>query len=126
MLHRSSGVYCHNMETLTKHQKKDIRLIGKFVEVYCAGKHGDVAREIFTLPDGAGERKFCRECYSFMGYAIAKRMKCPLEAEKPSCKHCRIHCYASEQRKKVREIMGYAGRKLMLRGRLDYIWHYFF
>ncbi|OGT97669.1 MAG: hypothetical protein A2079_05680 [Geobacteraceae bacterium GWC2_48_7] len=114
------------METITKHQKKDIKLIGKFVEVYCIGKHGDTARKLFILPGGAGERIFCQECFSFMEYAIAKRMKCPLETEKPSCKHCRIHCYASEQREKVREIMGYAGRKLMLRGRLDYIWHYFF
>lgn len=114
------------MATLTKHQKKDIALIGTFVEIYCTGKHGDTARKLFTLPDGVGERSFCHECSGFMEYAIARRMKCPLEAEKPSCKHCRIHCYAPEPRKKVREIMGYAGRKLLLRGRLDYIWHYFF
>jgi hypothetical protein len=126
MLQKGFGGDITNMETLTKHQIKDIRLIGKFVEVYCAGKHGDTARKRVVLPGGAGERKFCPECSSFMEYAIAKRMKCPLEAEKPSCKHCRIHCYATEQRAKVRKIMGYAGRKLMLRGRLDYIWHYFF
>lgn len=114
------------METLTKHQKKDIRLIGKFVEVYCAGRHGGVERSSFTLPAGLGERRLCPECSAFMEYAVAKRMKCPLEEEKPSCKHCRIHCYAKAQREKVREIMAYSGRKLMLRGRLDYVWHYFF
>jgi len=114
------------METLTKQQKSDIRLIGKFVEVYCAGKHGTVERSAFILPENLGERMVCCECASFMGYAVSKRLKCPLEAEKPSCKHCRIHCYAREQREKVREIMAYSGRKLMLRGRLDYVWHYFF
>lgn len=114
------------METMTPHQLKDIRLIAKFVEVYCAGKHGGQLRQPFPLPGGLGERRMCPECAEFMAYAIAKRAKCPLEAEKPSCKHCRIHCYGSVQREKVREIMGYAGRKLMLRGRLDYVWHYFF
>lgn len=114
------------METLTKYQKKDIRLIGKFVEVYCAGKHGSEARSPFTLSENLGERKICSECAVFMEYAVTKRLKCPLEAEKPSCKHCRIHCYGREQREKVREIMSYSGRKLMLRGRLDYVWHYFF
>jgi len=114
------------METLSKHQKKDIRLIGKFVEVYCAGKHGSSERSPFVLPGGLGKRELCCECAAFMEYAVSKRIKCPLEAEKPSCKHCRIHCYAGEQREKVREIMGYSGRRLMMRGRLDYVWHYFF
>lgn len=114
------------METLTKQQKSDIKLIGKFVEVYCVGKHGDAVRSPFALPEDLGQRKICTECADFMEYAVTKRIKCPLEAEKPSCKHCRIHCYAKEQRDKVREIMAYSGRKLMLRGRLDYVWHYFF
>jgi Nitrous oxide-stimulated promoter len=114
------------MEAITKHQKKDIRLIGAFVEVYCDGKHGAVERSLFSLPAGLGERRLCSECADFMTYAINKRMKCPLEAEKPTCKRCRIHCYAKTQRERVREIMAYSGRKLMMRGRLDYIWHYFF
>lgn len=115
-----------SMETLTKHQKKDIRLIGKFVEVYCAGKHGAVERSPYALPADMGERRVCPECADFMAYAVAKRVKCPLEAEKPTCKHCRIHCYGKAQREKVREIMAYSGRRLMMRGRLDYVWHYFF
>ncbi len=114
------------MEALTKHQKKDIRLIGKFVEVYCNGKHGDISRSPFLLPEDLGQRRVCSDCATFMKYAVSKRVKCPLEAEKPSCKHCRIHCYSKEQREKVREIMSYSGRKLMMCGRLDYVWHYFF
>jgi hypothetical protein len=114
------------MNTLTKNRKNDIRLIGKFVEVYCAGKHGAVERDPLALPDDLGELRICRECAAFLEYAVTKRLNCPLEAEKPSCKHCRIHCYDRARREKMREIMSYAGRRLMLRGRLDYVWHYFF
>lgn len=114
------------MDTINKLQKKDIRLIGKFVEVYCAGKHDASIRTQVTLPAASGERMLCSECRAFMEYAIGKRLKCPLEAEKPTCKHCRIHCYDKQHRDKVREIMAYSGRKLMLQGRLDYLWHYFF
>ena len=114
------------METLKRNQSKDIRLIATFVEVYCDGKHADRQRSPFTLPSGLGARKLCPECAEFMKYAVAKRINCPLEAEKPSCKHCRIHCYATQQREKVREIMAWSGRRLILRGRLDYLWHYFF
>ena len=114
------------METITKQQLKDIKLIGKFVEVYCTGKHRDAERTSMTLPAELGERTLCPDCASFLGYAITRRRKCPLEAEKPSCKHCRTHCYSKPQLAKVKEIMAYSGRKLMMRGRLDYIWHYFF
>ncbi|MDD5287405.1 MAG: nitrous oxide-stimulated promoter family protein, partial [Desulfuromonadaceae bacterium] len=110
------------METASKQQKKDIRLIGKFVEVYCVGKHAGSVKEPFLLPDNLGERSICAECAVFMAYAVKRRLKCPLESEKPSCKHCRVHCYAKPQLAKVKEIMEYSGKKLMLRGRLDYIW----
>ncbi len=114
------------METLNRQQKKDIRLIGKFVEVYCNAKHRGAGQLPAPLPAGLGERTLCPECSLFLEYAIFKRMKCPLEAEKPTCKHCRIHCYDKPRRDMIREIMSYSGRKLMMRGRLDYIWHYFF
>jgi hypothetical protein len=114
------------MEALNRHQKKDIRLIGRFVEVYCAGNHGTAEKQLFPFPEDIGERRMCAECSGFMAYAVARRLKCPLEAEKPTCKHCRIHCYAEPQLAKVREIMEYSGKKMILRGRLDYIWHYFF
>jgi hypothetical protein len=115
-----------SMNMLTKKRKNDIRLIGKFIEVYCAGKHGGVERDPLSLPDDLGEHRICRECIAFLEYAATKRLNCPLEAEKPSCKHCRIHCYDVPRREKMREVMSYAGRKLMMRGRLDYVWHYFF
>jgi RNase P subunit RPR2 len=113
------------MEAMSKQQKNDIRLIGTFVEVYCSGKHRGADRSQTTLPNGMGVRTICPECAAFLEYAIEKRLKCPLEAEKPTCKHCRIHCYDPTRREKVREIMSYSGRRLVLRGRLDYLWHYF-
>jgi len=115
-----------HMETTTRHQKKDIRLIGKFVEVYCHGRHGTAEKNLFSLPAGLGERRLCPECSGFLLYAVTRRIKCPLESEKPTCKHCRVHCYNKTNLAKVKEIMAYSGRKLIMRGRLDYIWHYFF
>ena len=115
-----------HMKTVTRHQKKDIKLLGKFVEVYCEAKHCGAVRSYVEIPADLGTRELCPECTSFLQYAITKRMKCPLEAEKPTCKHCRIHCYDQQRREKVREIMSFAGRRLVLRGRVDYLWHYFF
>ncbi|NVN90169.1 MAG: nitrous oxide-stimulated promoter family protein [Desulfuromonadales bacterium] len=114
------------METVEKRQKRDIRLIGSFVQVHCSGRHGSVRRSSYPLPAGLGDILICPDCAHFMKYVVTKRLNCPLEAEKPSCKHCRIHCYAAAERKKIREIMAYSGRRMIMRGRLDYLWHYLF
>lgn len=114
------------MEATTKKQKKDIWLLGKFVEVYCNGKHQSANKITIQLPLNDSSCQLCPECSELLQYAISRRIACPLEANKPTCKHCKIHCYAKEQRAMIREIMSYSGRKLMLRGRFDYLWHYFF
>jgi hypothetical protein len=59
-----------NMEAVNRNQKKDIRLIGKFVEVYCAGKHHAAELTQVVLPAGLGERTLCPECTVFLQYAI--------------------------------------------------------
>lgn len=94
-------------------QEKDIRVLASFIGVYCRGKH--------RSPKG----ELCPECRGLMEYARMKREKCPLDP-KPACKHCPIHCYGKAQRAAIREVMAYSGRRLLLRGRLDLLWHYFF
>lgn len=94
-------------------QEKDIRILETFISCYCRSKHN-------------GEKgKLCPECDELLSYAKQKREKCPLDP-KPTCKHCHVHCYGKVQRAKIKEIMAYSGKHLMLRGRLDLLWHYFF
>jgi hypothetical protein len=56
---------------------------------------------------------------------MKKRALCPLDP-KPACKDCHIHCYTKEYRQQIRTIMAYSGKRMILRGRLDYLWHYYF
>jgi hypothetical protein len=67
----------------------------------------------------------CADCAGFLAYAFERRLRCPLE-EKPSCKHCPVHCYKPGHRERVREIMRFSGRHLIMRGRLDLLWRYWF
>jgi hypothetical protein len=114
------------METITRRQRKDVTLLGTFVEVYCTGKHPTAERTTHGLAAELGSWQLCSDCAEFLDYAVAKRLHCPLEAKKPICKHCSIHCYDKVHRAKVQKVMAYAGRKMLMRGRLDYLWHYFF
>jgi len=113
------------MTAPTRQQLKDIKIIANFTQVWCKG-HSHPERGEYQLPGSLKPVKLCKECADFVGYAVTRRFKCPLEAEKPSCKHCRIHCYAPRERELVRKIMAWSGRKMVMRGRLDYLWHYFF
>lgn len=114
------------METMTRQQKRDIRLVARFVQIYCAGHHGTTGRSGFPLPAVCGEARTCPECATLLEYAVSKRLACPREGEKPSCRRCRIHCYAPPERKRIREVMAYSGKRMIMTGRLDYLWHYLF
>ncbi|HEY6837908.1 MAG TPA: nitrous oxide-stimulated promoter family protein [Geobacteraceae bacterium] len=116
------------MEHFTPLQKKDLKVLVSFTAVYCRARHS--AQAPFALPAdlSATFRRgvdLCPDCQSFLAYALERRRKCPLDP-KPSCKHCHIHCYSKEYRAKVREVMAFSGWRMILRGRLDYLWHYFF
>jgi hypothetical protein len=112
------------MDKLTSGQKKDLKVIISFVRVYCRAKHDDQAGVAIEDLDGK-ETRLCRDCSALVAYALEKRRKCPLDP-KPSCKHCHIHCYSKDYRAKIKEIMAFSGRRMIMRGRLDYLWHYFF
>lgn len=109
----------------TGQQVKDIKVIARFTEVWCAGQHHD-GKQPLTVCPGVPPLTLCPDCTAFLQYAVKKRLCCPLEAEKPTCRRCRIHCYAPQQRALVKQIMAWSGRRMILRGRLDYLWHYFF
>ena len=99
--------------------EKDIRILEKFIQVYCDTKHKDFEKTIVNNLD------LCEECFETLNYSILRREFCSLNP-KPSCKNCDIHCYKPDQRQKIKNIMRYSGMHMIKRGRLDWLIHYFF
>ncbi len=116
------------MEQFTARQIKDLKVLASFVATFCRARHA-IQREFPLMEEVAGmftrPLLLCPDCGDLLAHAIEKRRMCPLDP-KPSCKHCHIHCYSKEYRARVREIMAFSGRRMILRGRIDYLWHYFF
>ena len=71
-------------------------------EIYCHGRHHRKKGEL------------CPECREFLDYALERTEKCPFMATKTFCSACKIHCYSKEYRPYVKQVMSYAGPRMML------------
>jgi hypothetical protein len=117
-------------ECLAENQLRDLKVLVDFIYCYCKCRHGDRVKSNLGL--SAEVESFlpkkivlCDDCIELLLHGIQKRRNCPVD-QKPTCRKCHIHCYSGEYRAKIREIMAFSGRKMIMRGRLDYLWHYFF
>lgn len=110
--------------------QKDISVLGKFISLYCAGKHAGTAKKSVSATGKLAEYihplgvRMCDGCAKLFLYAASKRLICPYDP-KPACKDCETHCYTEPHRGKIREIMRYSGIRMILRGRVSYIRKFF-
>jgi len=71
------------------------------VALYCSHHHGTA--------------ELCAECSDLASYADRRLDRCPYGSNKPSCTNCPIHCYRPEPRGRMREVMRFAGPRMLLR-----------
>jgi len=113
-----------------KKLRRDLRLLAKFIAVYCQDRHGAAAKVPVNLKTHDVQAihgkplALCPSCRKLLAHAFVKRTRCPLEP-KPACKHCPDHCYHPRYRQQMRQVMKYSGRRLTLTGRVDYLFHLF-
>ncbi len=110
---------------------RDLKTLALFIDLYCRHKHEDAERKPVDLRTHdvaliAGRTiVLCPECTKLLAHAFVKRTHCPMDP-KPMCKHCPNHCYHPTYRQQIREVMKFSGRKMVLGGRLDYLFHLLF
>lgn len=106
--------------------KHDINVLGKFISIYCTGKHYDREKKPFHSSGKIASYMntlhviVCDDCKKLLRYAASKRIICPY-TPKPACKDCAAHCYAEPNRNKIREIMRYSGIRQILKGGMSNI-----
>lgn len=76
------------------------RVVGQMIGLYCRAKHG-------------GGETLCPSCAQLYAYACRRLDMCRFGAEKPPCECCPIHCYAPDYRARIREVMRYAGPRML-------------
>jgi hypothetical protein len=66
---------------------------------------------LFCRQHNHGET-LCASCAELLAYAEQRLSKCRFGQDKPSCRKCPVHCYAPEMRKRITEVMRYAGPRM--------------
>ncbi len=89
---------------------RELRTVGQMIALYC--------RDVHKTDTG-----LCAECASLLEYAGARLVKCRFGEDKPTCAKCSIHCYSSARRTQIREVMRYAGPRMLLRHPLSSLRH---
>lgn len=90
--------------------KREFRTMVAMLRIFCRGRHGS-------------QGGLCADCQQLQEYARGRLDRCPFGAEKPTCVNCPIHCYKPTIREQVREVMRYAGPRMLLRHPWLAIWH---
>ncbi len=72
------------------------------LELFCHDQHGTA-------------NGLCDTCRALWDYAQGRLAKCPLRDDKPTCANCTVHCYKPSMRAQVREVMRYAGPRMLYR-----------
>lgn len=59
-------------------------------------------------------KALCPECTELLRYAEPRLDRCKFGDEKPTCKKCPIHCYKPAMRERMRQVMRWAGPRMIL------------
>jgi len=81
---------------------REKKTIAAMVQLYCRKKHG-------------GGGTLCDECSELLDYATCRLDRCPYGPQKPTCAKCPVHCYKPQMREQVKEVMRFAGPRMLLR-----------
>ncbi|MHC4334013.1 MAG: nitrous oxide-stimulated promoter family protein [Planctomycetota bacterium] len=83
--------------SLAREEKTITVMIGMF----CGAHHGE------------SKGGLCPECAELLDYARQRLAKCPFGPDKGPCSKCEVHCYRPQMRGRIREVMRYAGPRMV-------------
>jgi hypothetical protein len=79
-------------------EKKTVRLM---ISLYCRSHHHRRGGHL------------CETCDALLSYAFQRLESCPYQPDKPLCSQCTTHCYAPQYREQMRQVMRYAGPRMI-------------
>lgn len=96
------------MNTQSKREREK-EVVSLMISIYCRKKHGN--------------KTLCPECAALDAYARFRADKCPFMETKTFCSNCKVHCYKSDMRAKIREVMRFSGPRMIFHHPIMAIYH---
>jgi hypothetical protein len=84
-----------------RRRERERATLRTMIRMYCRDHHAEASP--------------CDECAALERYALRRLERCVFGAAKPTCANCAVHCYRADMRERVREVMRYAGPRMLLR-----------
>jgi hypothetical protein len=81
--------------------ERERRTIAAMIRLFCRDHH-----------HAAG---LCDACADLDAYASKRLDLCPYGPGKPTCVNCPVHCYQPRMRESIRDVMRYAGPRMLRR-----------
>lgn len=80
--------------------KEEAEMIEAMIRGYCQKHHKP-------------QNGLCEDCEALLHYAKKRLACCPFRDNKPSCAKCTIHCYRTQEREAIRNVMRTMGPKML-------------
>ena len=105
--------------------KREQKTVERMIGIYCRDHNHTKGEQYPTRGHKHPTRgyKLCNECKGLVEYARFRLKNCPFQENKTTCGNCPIHCYKPKMREKIREVMRYAGPRMVWNHPLLAIWH---
>lgn len=91
------------------------------ISIFCKSKHKNADKETLRVELWSNSKssiqdievKLCDDCLELQQYASKRLSLCRFGENKSTCANCTVHCYAPTQREKIKEVMRYAGPRML-------------
>ena len=95
----------------TKFLEQEQATIASMTRLFCRAKHD--TRE-----------GLCADCQELLDYAQERVARCMFLPEKPVCGRCPVHCYQAPYQERIREVMRFAGPRLIFNDPVAVVRHF--
>jgi len=95
----------------TQRLSREIKTIKIMIQMYCTSKHN------------TKNKALCSSCFKIEAYALQRIDHCPFKTDKPTCVKCPVHCYMTEKREMIRQIMRHSGPRMLVSHPILAYWH---
>lgn len=90
---------------------REFKTIAAMLRMYCRVHHA------------AKGASLCHDCAALHDYAQRRLERCVFGDAKPTCARCTVHCYKAAMREQIRQVMGWAGPRMLWRHPVLALWH---